>query len=241
MDWSIVFCVLSLLGVGMLVVYSASQVPALPGRSDVFARQFMWMGMGLAVMLVCTVIPFRFWEEYSHFLYGFSLLLLLAVPLFGVERLGATRWLMIGGLQFQPSEMAKIATLLFVSRLLAKPRIDLTRLGTLIPIAVAAGLPFVLILLEPDLGTSLSIPAAVVPMIYWAGLPLVVIFTLFSPLLSAILSINIWIWLLFLGVVGIILVLLHARRHMVIAVLAVNILVGTITPALWNSLKPYQR
>ena len=51
MDWSIVFCVMALLGVGMLVVYSASQVPALPGRSDVFARQFMLMGMGLAVRM----------------------------------------------------------------------------------------------------------------------------------------------------------------------------------------------
>jgi rod shape determining protein RodA len=241
MDWAIAFCVLALLAIGLLVVFSASQVPALPGRSGVFSRQLAWMGMGFVVMFLCAAVPFRFWEEYSHFFYGFALLVLLAVPIVGVERLGAKRWLELGAFQFQPSELAKLATLLFVARLLAKPRIDLTRLGTLMPIVLAAAVPFVLIFMEPDLGTSLSIPASTIPMVFWAGLPLGVIMILFSPLVSAVLSVNLWIWLLFLGLVGTALVMFHARRPVVVAVLALNMLVGTVTPALWNSLKPYQR
>jgi rod shape determining protein RodA len=137
--------------------------------------------------------------------------------------------------------VAKLATLLMVSRMLARPRIDLTRLGQILPVLAAAGLVFVLILMEPDLGTSLSIPAYMVPMLYWAGLPLAVILVLCSPVLGAVLSVNLWVWLVFLGVVGVILAAFHARRNVLIAVLGVNIFVGTVTPFLWNSLKPYQQ
>jgi rod shape determining protein RodA len=128
-----------------------------------------------------------------------------------------------------------------VARMLARPRIDLTRLGQILPVLAAAGLVFVLILVEPDLGTSLSIPAFTVPMLYWAGLPLAVILVLCSPVLGAVLSVNLWVWLVFLGVVGAILAAFHARRNVLIAVLGVNIFVGTVTPFLWNSLKPYQQ
>jgi rod shape determining protein RodA len=102
-------------------------------------------------------------------------------------------------------------------------------------------MPFLLILLEPDLGTSLSVPASVGPMCYWAGLPAGVVLALLAPLVSAILSVNLWLWLVFLAGVTTVLVFTHARRWVMIAVLAVNIAVGTLTPLLWNSLKPYQR
>jgi rod shape determining protein RodA len=241
LDWTMLFCIAALLGIGLLVIYSASQVPALPGRSGIFNRQILWMGLGFLLMLIFIIIPFRIWEEYSHFIYAASIVLLLLVPVLGVERLGARRWLVVGGFQFQPSEVAKLATLLMVSRMLARPRIDLTRLGQILPVLAAAGLVFVLILMEPDLGTSLSIPAYMVPMLYWAGLPLAVILVLCSPVLGAVLSVNLWVWLVFLGVVGVILAAFHARRNVLIAVLGVNIFVGTVTPFLWNSLKPYQQ
>jgi len=241
MDWGLVAAVLGLIVTGLVLVHSASQVPALPGRSALFARQLTWAGFSMIILLITMVIPFRFWEEYSPFFYGVSLLLLLAVPILGVERLGARRWLTLGGFQFQPSELAKLATLLYVSRLLARPRLDLTRLPDLVPVLAAALVPFGLILLEPDLGTSLSIPASVGPMCYWAGLPAGVVLALLAPLVSAILSVNLWLWLVYLAGVTSVLVFSHARRWVMIAVLAVNIGVGTITPLLWNSLKPYQR
>jgi rod shape determining protein RodA len=241
MDWGLVAAVLGLIVTGLVLVHSASQVPALPGRSALFARQLTWAGFSMIVLLITAVIPFRVWEEYSPFFYGLSLLLLLAVPLFGVERLGARRWLMLGGVQFQPSELAKLATLLYVSRLLAKPRLDLTRIPDLVPVMTAAFIPFLLILLEPDLGTSLSVPAAIGPMSYWAGLPAGVVLALLAPLVSAILSVNLWLWLIFLAGVTTVLVFTHARRWVMITVLAMNIGVGTLTPLLWNSLKPYQR
>ena len=72
-DWTLVSCVLFLLGLGLMLVYSASQVPALPGRSQLFNRQVMWMIMGMFVLLFCTVVPYRVWEEYCHVLYVISI------------------------------------------------------------------------------------------------------------------------------------------------------------------------
>ena len=240
-DWVLVGAVFFLLGLGLFLVYSASQVPAFPGRSLLFSRQLIWMGLGLGVMLFCTVVPYRVWEEYCHVLYVVSILLLLLVPVLGAERLGAKRWIALGGFQFQPSEVAKFATLLLVSRMLARPRIDVRRLSVLLPVLGVAILPFGLILIEPDLGTSLSIPAFLVPMLYWIGLPLEVILLVLAPLASMILAVKLWIWILFLLILGGSLVFFRLPRPVVIVVLLINLAAGAATPIIWNGLKPYQR
>jgi rod shape determining protein RodA len=240
-DWVLVGAVFFLLGLGLFLVYSASQVPAFPGRSLLFSRQLIWMGLGLGVMLFCTVVPYRVWEEYCHVLYVVSILLLLLVPVLGAERLGAKRWIALGGFQFQPSEVAKFATLLLVSRMLARPRIDVRRLSVLLPVLGVAILPFGLILIEPDLGTSLSIPASLVPMLYWIGLPLEVILLVLAPLASMILAVKLWIWILFLLILGGSLVFFRLPRPVVIVVLLINLAAGAATPIIWNGLKPYQR
>lgn len=232
---------LALVGVGLLLVYSASQVPSMPWKAALFQRQLLWLGAGAAAAVFAAIIPMRVWEELSHVLFALAVLLLLFVLFAGVERDGARRWIALGGFQFQPSELAKLASVLFIARLLARPRLDVRRLRTLLGVAAAAGLPFLLILREPDLGTSLSLPAALLPMLYWAGLPLGVIFLLVSPIVSVILSFNLWVWLLFFGLVAWRLMAGRARRHLVVALLAVNMAAGAATPIVWNSLKPYQQ
>jgi rod shape determining protein RodA len=159
----------------------------------------------------------------------------------GVERLGAKRWIALGGFQFQPSEVAKFATMLLVCRMLARPRIDVRRLSVLLPVLGVAFLPFGLILIEPDLGTSLSIPACVVPMLYWTGLPLEVILLVLAPVASMILAVKLWIWILFLLILGGSLLFLRLPRSVFTVVLLVNLAAGAATPIIWNGLKPYQR
>lgn len=240
-DWTLVSCVLFLIGLGLMLVYSASQVPAFPGRSLLFNRQVLWMVMGLFVMLVCTLVPYRVWEEYAHVFYVISILLLMAVPVIGAERLGAKRWIALGAFQFQPSEVAKLATLLLVARMLARPRIDVRRISVLLPVLLVALLPFALILAEPDLGTSLSIPASLITMIYWIGLPLLAVLLVVAPLMSMVLAVKLWLWIPFLIALGLGLYLLKLRRSFLIGVLLVNAAAGAVTPIVWSSLKPYQQ
>jgi len=240
-DWTLVGCVLFLLGLGLMLVYSASQVPALPGRSQLFNRQLMWMAMGIFVMLFCTVVPYRVWEEYCHVLYVISIALLLVVPVLGAERLGAKRWIALGGFQFQPSEVAKFATMLLVARMLARPRLDIRRPSVLLPVLAVAFLPFALILAEPDLGTSLSIPASLITMIYWIGLPLVALILIMAPFVSMLLVVKLWLWIPFLFALTAGLYFLRLRRSFLIAMLLVNAAAGAVTPIVWNTLKPYQQ
>jgi len=241
LDPLLLISILGLTAMGLVMVYSASQVPAFPWRSAIFARQATWLGMGLVVLVLTAGIPFRVWEEYSHFLYGFAVVLLLAVLVVGPVREGARRWIVVAGIQFQPSEMAKLATVLLTARLLTRPRLDLTRPASLLPVLGVAGLPFLLILLEPDLGTSLSLPAAVGPMLFWAGFPFGAVLLLVSPLLSVLLSWNLWAWLAFIAVFAGFLLATRVRRAVVIGAIAVNMAAGAGAPLLWNSLHPYQQ
>ena len=241
LDWTLILTVAALISVGLVAVYSATHIPAHPGRTALFGKQLGWLAVGLGVLFFTTVIPLRLWEEYSPFLFAVAILLLVAVPFVGVERMGARRWLSLGGFQVQPSEMAKLALLLFMARLLSRPRFDVKRMSHLVPACAAAVAVFLLVFVEPDLGTSLSIPVALVPMLYWAGLSLGAILVLGSPLVSGILSVNLFFWLLFLAALGIGLLHARVRRTWIGAVLALNMVVGAATPILWNSLKPYQR
>ena len=241
MDWGLLFSTLALVTIGLVLVYSASQGPALGGRGGLFTRQLMWLGLGSFAYLVMAVIPFRFWEEYSHFLYTAAMVILVLVLLIGVERDGAKRWLVVAGFQFQPSEMAKLATILLLARVLARPRFDPGNLSHMVPAIGIALLPFVLILVEPDLGTSLSLPVALVAMLFWAGLPLVVILTLGAPVMSIFLSWNLWVWLAYIVMVTVFLMFTRMKKIVMVGVLAVSMTLGAATPMLWNTLKPYQQ
>lgn len=240
-DWTLVLTVTALVFLGMVAVYTATHLPANPGRGVLFGRQLSWLMLGAIGFLLTALIPFRVWEEYSPILFVFAVVLLIAVPIFGVERFGAKRWLVFGGFQIQPSEVAKLALIPFLARLLSRPRLDLGRVSHVLPAVLFAGLVFVLILVEPDLGTSLSVPATLVPMLYWAGLPLGVVLILGSPVLSAMLSINLWMWLLFVVGLGLALIQSRARSTTVVAVLALNMAVGAAAPILWSHMEPHQR
>jgi rod shape determining protein RodA len=240
-DWILVLTTLTLVMFGVLMVYSATQVPSSPARHLLWRQQIIWAALGMVVATVVTAMPYRVFEEYGHFLYGFGVMLLILVPVIGIEEYGAKRWLSIGGFNFQPSEPAKILTVMIVARCLSNRRVDLHRPLHLIGVAALVFVPFVLILKQPDLGTSLSLPAAFCVMLYWAGLPIRFMLLAATPLISMITSLSLPIWLTYMACLGGSLWIVRARRMVLVAVLALNALVGIGTPQIWNHLEPYQR
>lgn len=168
-DWPLVVVALLLSGVGLAVVYSATH--NLPGASSPYEyviRQAVWLGVGLAAMVLATLWDYRVIVAWAPYLLGFSLLLLVAVLVAGPVISGARRWLVIGPVNFQPSELAKVTTVVALAWLLGR-RDDW---DTFLAIGVALGLaalPTVLVLLEPDLGTSLTFVAIAFVMLYGAG------------------------------------------------------------------------
>lgn len=172
MDWLMVFPILALLGVGILFIYSAG----FHGNNAVvrpfYKRQIMWVLLGFAVYVGAMSFDYRILKRYAWLMYAFSIVLLGLVFFIGVRIHGSLRWLNILGMNVQPSELAKIFTIVALASYLGRPDLDVRNpRNTLIALAIA-GLPFALIALEPDLGTAMVLIPVIFVMLFMAGVPL---------------------------------------------------------------------
>jgi rod shape determining protein RodA len=128
-----------------------------------------------------------------------------------------------------------------VARYLSNRRIDVRRPLHFAGVVALVFVPFVLILKQPDLGTSLSLPASLCVMLFWAGMPYLTMVLFATPLFSVIASLSLWVWIPYIAILGGSLWFGKARRAVLITVLAVNVVVGIAAPQIWMHLKPYQR
>ena len=158
---------LFLLAVGVLFLYGTGQQS---GDPNLWLVQLRWIGIGAVVWLVLAILPYRYLATGSLLLYPASLVGLVLVFFIGVEKFGAKRWIDVGFALIQPSEFAKLATVLFAAWVLSRPRFQVGRIGHLAMVAAIGLVPFVLILREPDLGSSLVIVPALAMMVFVAGL-----------------------------------------------------------------------
>jgi rod shape determining protein RodA len=239
LDWPLAFATLALIGIGLLTVYSATYLPG--AHQGLWIKQLVWFGAAVAFAWFVASIHYRFYDSLAWPLYAVSLLLLVAVFLFGVERMGAKRWLEFGGFQFQPSEIAKIATAFVLARFFDHARLDLRKLRWWFPPLLIAMVPFVLVAKEPDLGTASSFPAMLIAMYFWAGMPAGQLLLGLSPILNVALFFltgSVW-W--FVGLFAGMLAFARPRLIILVAMVALNGAVAVTLPNLWNHLHDYQR
>ncbi len=170
-DWWGPLCMLALGTIGLCFIYSAQLSSGL-GQWKI---QLGWMCVGALLYTAVSLVDYEFWLKYAHWVYLAAMVLLLAVliPGIGSARYGARRWIDFGPVSFQPSEIAKLSTLLVCASILARNKIGSVKpswqvLGKL---ALAVALPMILILAQPNLGTALVIPPMVVSLLYVAKLP----------------------------------------------------------------------
>lgn len=162
--------VLSLFGV--FFIYSAQ----LATEQRQWLTQLVWLGLGVVVYVTTSLLDYRLWLKYAHFVYLFALAILLLVLIPGVgttHGMGARRWLDIPGLgAFQPSEFAKVAVLFATASILTGSRLGTVKdsLQVLVKLALAVGIPMLLIIAEPDLGSALVIAPMVFAMLYVSNL-----------------------------------------------------------------------
>ncbi|MHC4922559.1 MAG: FtsW/RodA/SpoVE family cell cycle protein [Planctomycetota bacterium] len=158
-----VVCALALTTLGILMVYSSSSVRAALEEGDgtfFLKRQMAWAALGLATMTVAIRVPLDAWRRHSRVLLGVVLVLLVLVLAFGPSINGSRRWFRLAGYSFQPSELAKLAVILFTAAWLCDARERLTDFKKgFLPVAGALGLTCLLVLEEPDFGTALFIGA----------------------------------------------------------------------------------
>ncbi len=239
LDVPLALAALGLVGIGLAIVYSATTVPG--AHEGLWIKQLLWAGVALVVAWIAASIPMRVYDTLAWPLYLLSLVGLLAVLVAGTTALGAKRWLDIGPLRFQPSEIAQIGTVLLLARRFDHPRVNLRRFTHWAPAVVLTLVPFALVEKEPDLGTSLSFPAILIAMMYWAGLPLGTLLLALSPVLNVVLFFATGHLLWFAGVFAALVAAVRPRLGMLLVILALNGAVSYALPHLWNHLADYQK
>lgn len=174
-DYTLFLIVLSLLGIGLVMVYSSSSVIALKRFDNSYffiKKQALFSLIGIAFMVIYSITPYQYLRKLSLpvLILGLMSLLMVWMPGMGVEIRGSSRWIRILNLPFQPSEFAKLALVLFLAHSLAKNHQNIkTFTMGFFPHFIITLFFILLILKEPDLGTSLNILVISLIMMFVAG------------------------------------------------------------------------
>ena len=234
-EWVLPLLILFILGMGVTVLFSATHSQDI----SVFNRQLLYMGISMMLFTGAAFLPDRVIFAFAYVAYIGSLLLLLLVLFVGTGPTG--RWLGMGAFHIQPSELAKLTTVLALARFLSDRRNDLSQLKNILYLAVIAALPFVLIAIEPDLGTSLVIPVIAGAMAFWGGIPLIAMVLILSPVAVMVASINPYSLVAVIGMLILFAYVSGIRLPLGLIWGTVVGVIGAFTPTLLGHLKPYQR
>ena len=164
MPWTIVFCAAGLVLLGLSGIARGDH---LTGRGEYFSRQLVWALLAAPAMFAASAVPYRTLRWSSYPLFALSVLLLMLVYLMPVKQ-GAQRWIPLGFMDFQPSEMAKLAYMMALAQYLMHRKNYRRLTGLLVPFVLTL-VPVGLILREPDLGTSLVFFPVLFAMLFAAG------------------------------------------------------------------------
>jgi rod shape determining protein RodA len=185
-DGGLVMSVLLLSAIGLATVHSASsEMPV-----DYLPRQALWLGIGVLLLVAAMSIDYHLLLDFSIVLYAVGLVLLVLVLVAGISHGGAAHWARIGPWQFQPSEFAKLATILVLARYLSGLNRRVLALPQILVAVVIVAVPMVLVLVEPDLGSSMMFAPILLGMLLVAGVRLRLL--LIAAVVAVVLAAGMW-------------------------------------------------
>lgn len=232
--------VLLLLLMGFLAIYSSTQNTVIEKGN--FIKQLLAVVLSVSVLIIVYFLPSNLIKSSSLPLYIFSILLLVAVLVFGRRIGGAKAWLYFGSFSFQPAELAKMATVLFVAKYLSANNRQIDSIKDILTTLSLGLLPVFLILLEPDLGSSLVFIVVIISLIFWKGISLFGLFLVLSP--GIVMGASLFGPIYFvIALVGIVVCLYFFRRDLFLsaAVLTVNVAAGFFVDFAYDILSPHQQ
>ena len=172
LDWFMVVAILALSTIGILYIYSATYRNDDEWITALTRRQILWVFVGLGVFIATILTDYRKLASNSWLIYLVCIVLLVLVLTMGVKVYNAYRWLNLFGIQIQPSEFAKIGTLMVIAYYLSPPSRDMTDYKTFYVVLALMAVPFFLVLRQPDLGTALMLVPVTLVLLYAGGVPL---------------------------------------------------------------------
>ena len=160
-------CILSIFGI--ICIGSATHIN-LGADPDNFYKQMIWFAIGLALMIVASLVDYEALSQFYILFYLLNILLLVAVLFLGTNVKGATRWIAIGPINVQPSEFAKLIMIFFLAKLLTKKQEQINQIPTLLLVCITVVIPVVLIQKQPSLSASLVLLAILCITLFVAGI-----------------------------------------------------------------------
>jgi len=243
-DWTLLALIIGITGFGGILIRSTELNQ---GWTD-WMQHWIIGGIGLILALLLARTRYEYLLQFKWVIYGVTNLSLLAVIFIGTSALGAQRWITIGGFNIQPSEFAKVGVIITLAAMLHE------RTASTIPSMLRAlgvtAVPWALVFIQPDLGTSLVFGAISLGMLYWGNANPGWLVLMISPIISTIFFNLAFISPWFIGVSAVWVVLtgviawrtLPWHRLGTLATLVVNLLSGGLGHFLWdNVLKDYQK
>jgi len=230
---------------GLATLYSAGQTDVPTFVATIWQRQLVWLGLSLAVAGLTFRTSPRMLEWATPFVYAIAVFLLVLTLFIGTgagTAAGSRSWLAIGGHRFgQPAELAKLAVILLLARWLAALRESPATLRDLIVPGLIAGLPAVLVLKQPDLGSAIVFVAILFVMLFWAGTKPSLLLLAASPVIGLVLAVSTVAWGVWIAVLAGLLLWWRPYLWEGLAVMGLNVLGGVLALPFWNRLAPYQQ
>lgn len=234
--------VIALIVIGIFAIYSATQ--SNPITADYYIKQMIFAIFGIVMVVVVSFVPPRYISSMSYYLYGFALVLLILVLIFGKTINGNKSWFYIGGFGIQPSEFAKVATVLAMANFFYKGDEDNPKIlpFDIFKALILAIIPAVLVKLENDTGTTLVMLSFFIPMFFWAGVSPFLLYAVVTPVLAVVLAFidfNFFVVYCILILIS----LFFFKKHWIqsLVVLVLNVISGLSVSFLFSKLQPYQQ
>lgn len=181
LNFPLIIATLGIIAMSLVIIGSATHINDVSSQRFWYVqRQGIFAIVNIAMVIFLINFDYKMLQRYGNALYIFNLVLLLAVMLFGHSALGAQRWIQIGPINLQPSEFSKLLIIISLASMLEDKIGKLETIYDLFPVAAYVGIPFLLVMKQPDLGTSLVFFAIFLGMIFTAGVNLKLLGTLFG-------------------------------------------------------------
>lgn len=239
-DFGLFIPVLILFLVGLTAIYSSTfNHPTMSGN---FNRQLVFGIAAFIVFFIIYSVPSNTFRMIAIPTYLFSLLLLVIVLVVGRKTSGARSWLDFGPLGFQPSELAKLGTILVMSLFLSRKNTDIESFKDIVLALCIGFLPVMMILLEPDMGTAIVFVGMILLLIFWKGISVFGLFIVLSPGFVAISAL--FGFYSFLGALVLTLIVLLIFRKDIFfsgSIFALNLAAGFFADYLYHALSPHQQ
>ncbi len=224
---------------GAISIYSATFDAHALG---IFNRQLLWIAGGTVIMVIIGFLPFRLLQSMSYAAYFFSLFLLVSVLLLGRTVSGSTSWFNLGAFRIQPSEFAKIATVLALASYLSRSDVSLQTPRNLLAAVGIAAAPVVLILLQPDFGTTVIYGGMFFAILFWGGASPFTLLAIVAPIVCAIAALfGTTPFLVVVALFGVLIYVTMEHRLVAAVVFSLMVLFGISVQVIYDGLKPYQQ